>query len=210
MSEKSTHEHIQRLEDTLGVPEGFFDQLLSESDWSFVVKAHAFLEAFCAHLLTTRLDVRLDDVFGSMQLGGGRSGKLAFIEALDLMDGPSVRFARRLSLLRNTLVHRVENVEFTFEEYIRNLSPIERHNFLRDVTAPFPDYVPLLLANDGLLAERHAKMVIHMCLLAAVTEGYFRLHPTEGNAVQERVMLDSVLGALLATFEEWEKQQGAT
>lgn len=205
--EDSTHEHIKKLEDSLGVPQGFFDDLLAEHDWSFVIKGHAFLEAFCAHLLTERLDARLEDVFGNMALGGGRTGKLAFIEALDLLDEASLRFSRRFSTLRNALVHRVENVEFAFETYLRGLSPQERQNFVREVTAPFPDYAPMLLADDGLLAERHLKMVIHMSLLAAATEGYFRLHPDRGNLVAERAMLDAVLGALLLTFEEIAKRE---
>ncbi len=199
--DKSADEHIRRLEEAIGAPDCFFDDLLAEGDWSFVIKGHAFLEAFCVHLLVQKLDPRLEDVLAAMPLGG-RTGKLAFVEALGLLDKPSVRFARAFTTLRNSVVHRVENLDFTFEAHIRSLGPTELSNFLREITAPFPDYASILNADSGLLAERHAKMVVHMCLLGAVTEGYFRLNPTEGNEVAEKAMLDAVLGALLITFED--------
>ena len=42
---------IAELEQRIGVAPGFFDGLVQEDDWSFVIKLHALLEAACTHFL---------------------------------------------------------------------------------------------------------------------------------------------------------------
>ena len=43
---------LDELESNIGVEQGFFDRLLHEDDWSFVIKLHAVFEAVVTHLLT--------------------------------------------------------------------------------------------------------------------------------------------------------------
>ena len=38
----------------LGLPEGFYNNLLNEDDWSFVIKLSALFEAAATHVLTER------------------------------------------------------------------------------------------------------------------------------------------------------------
>jgi hypothetical protein len=45
----------QKLERELGMPDGWFRALYKEdSDWAFVIKLHALLEAAVAHVIPTR------------------------------------------------------------------------------------------------------------------------------------------------------------
>jgi hypothetical protein len=102
-----------RLETALGLPTGFIEHLVEEDDWSFVVKAHALLEACATELLVRSSDSRLTPIFKSMQLGGGRASKMEFVRALGLLDDPAISFVRWLGELRNRIVHDVRHVGFS-------------------------------------------------------------------------------------------------
>ena len=53
---------LRAFEAELGLPDEFLDRLLLEGDeWSFVIKAHALIEATVAHGLAERVDVRHAD-----------------------------------------------------------------------------------------------------------------------------------------------------
>ena len=74
--------HVVDLERQIKVPEGFLLGLMSDEDWSFVVKAHAFAEAAVTHLLVIRLrEPRLYDVFARLEMSNAATGKLAFVSA---------------------------------------------------------------------------------------------------------------------------------
>jgi hypothetical protein len=204
--EEDPNPHITNLEERVGLPMGFLDELLIEGDWSFVIKSHAFVEATVATFLTEATDARLENVFSFLQLGGGRTSKLAFAAALDLFEPSCLRFARSLSTLRNELVHKVKNVNFTFEEHLQELDTSDRRNILRDFTAPFPEFEDFLAANGCVQFQRRAKLVAHFSVVALVSDGHYRLHPEEGNAEFERAMLSGVLGALLRDIADEERR----
>jgi hypothetical protein len=55
---------ILELESKLGLDQGFFGNLQSEDDWSFVIKLHALFEAACTHLLLFHFqELELTDIF---------------------------------------------------------------------------------------------------------------------------------------------------
>lgn len=112
---------ISSLEGNLSLPVGFLDALRAEDDWSFVIKGHALLEAAVTHLLVISTDPRLGAPFAQLELSGVRAGKLAFASALELLGENERRFVRRFSELRNSLVHDVRNVTFTFESHVASL-----------------------------------------------------------------------------------------
>jgi len=43
------------------LPDDFYNNLLKEDDWSFVIKLHSLIEASVTHLLTETLDIALKD-----------------------------------------------------------------------------------------------------------------------------------------------------
>jgi hypothetical protein len=90
-------------------------------------------------LLSQVVDSRLDDVFSFLELSNNRTGKLAFISALDLLSKPIRRYIRALSELRNLLVHNVRNVGFEFDSYIASLNKEQRRNFLDSFGASLTD-----------------------------------------------------------------------
>jgi hypothetical protein len=49
-------EAVRAVEVQLGIHVGFLDRLLHEDDWSFVVKAHALIDAAVSFLVTRALN----------------------------------------------------------------------------------------------------------------------------------------------------------
>ena len=126
---QTTHEEHQpepdvvALENDVGVRPGFFATLLSEGDdWSFVIKTHALIEAAVSHLLgEVPGHPELVETFSQIELSGVRTGKLAFAEVLGCLDKSERRTIRKLSELRNRLVHDVSNVDFNFSDWTQSL-----------------------------------------------------------------------------------------
>jgi hypothetical protein len=121
---------IAEIENQLGLPTGFLRGLYDhEGDWSFVIKAHAFLEAALTHLLADHLGKEdLLPVFAYLETSNVRTGKLAFVKAFDLQDKGARRFIHTLSELRNDLVHEVSNIGFNFTSYVSSLSDKNARN----------------------------------------------------------------------------------
>lgn len=103
------------IEHTLGLPASFLQALLAEDDWSFVIKLHALCESALAHHLTNRLAApSLGESIAKLNTSGGRASKIGFAEALGLITDDQVKYLRRMSELRNSVVHDVRNASFTF------------------------------------------------------------------------------------------------
>jgi hypothetical protein len=123
--------------------------LLQEpDDWSFVIKAHAVIEAATAYMLAAAIrKPLLSDTLARLELSNNSTGKLAFISALDLLSKPVRRFIKKFSELRNELVHNVRNAGFTFAAYEGSLNAEQRIQFWKAITGsmqpagldPLPD-----------------------------------------------------------------------
>lgn len=113
-------ESLHRLEHDLGLPDGFCLELNEEDDWSFVIKLHALIECAVADQITRAFERKeLADVFSRAELSNTKTGKLAFIKALNLLPAAHIQFIRSLSELRNALVHRVQNVTANLVDYFK-------------------------------------------------------------------------------------------
>lgn len=52
---KTHFEAVEELVKELGLPEGFYAELLGEDDWSFIIKLHALMEAAVTGLIVAAL-----------------------------------------------------------------------------------------------------------------------------------------------------------
>ncbi len=103
---------INELETYLGLDEGFFHLLQSEDDWTLIIKLHSLLESSCNVLLTEEFGrPEAFDAFANIQVGSTKSGKLAFIKALDLLSGKEIDFIEQLGWVRNKFAHNVANTQ---------------------------------------------------------------------------------------------------
>ena len=101
---------IRDFEARLGVPSGFFERLLHEDDWSFLIKLHALVEAAATTVLTEALNrPELRDLLARAPLSDSEYGKLSMMKVLNIVSSPYRGFMRKLSELRNLAVHNVQN-----------------------------------------------------------------------------------------------------
>lgn len=132
MLENTVRGSLHAIEKALGLQPGFLENLHSQDDWSFIVKAHALVEAAISHLLCRALGRdELADVFANMELSGKTSGKIAFVKALSLLEEPDRRFINSLSELRNHLVHNVLKVQFDLQQYTGTMPPDQFASFAK-------------------------------------------------------------------------------
>jgi hypothetical protein len=123
-------EFAQEFEKRIGIRPGFFNELIREDDWSFVIKLHAFFEACLTHAICSHLGrPELEDPIARLDTANPRCGKIAFIKQLELLNKSQRRYIVSLAELRNHLAHNVKSVDFNFQSYISNLSESAQNNF---------------------------------------------------------------------------------
>ncbi|MFC5049104.1 hypothetical protein ACFPK9_00530 [Rubritalea spongiae] len=112
----------------------FLLSLLDEDDWSFVIKSHALIEASLTELLVKQLgDSRIKKVIELLPLSDSRAGKIKLARDLEILEDKEYNYIRRYSELRNQLVHKVENINFTFESYISQMNKDQRKSWYKHV-----------------------------------------------------------------------------
>lgn len=122
MTKRHMFSDIQSFENLLRLPKGFYDQLLKDDDWSFVIKLNALFEAACAHALSTRLGAaELIDQFARLELADPTRGKIKFLLTLACITPEQAKFLTRLAELRNKLAHDVSKASFTFRSYVTGM-----------------------------------------------------------------------------------------
>ncbi len=117
---------IEKLEQFLGIPIGFCDELLYENDWSFVIKLHALLESALNELLVSELDNPKLKKFVTKLAIQGRSGKISLAEELNILSKEEKEFIIALTSMRNQFAHVVRCVGTTIPIYLKSLDPAER------------------------------------------------------------------------------------
>jgi len=125
------------LELKVGLKEGFFERLLDEDDWSFIIKIHSFVEAACNHLLLYHLkEPNLSEIITRLDLLSKPTGKIVFLSKLELLGKYDIRLITKLAQIRNSLVHDIRNNEFTLKYLVESFDTNELKQFAIDFS-PF-------------------------------------------------------------------------
>lgn len=112
-------EEVRKFEQKLGLPKDFYNQLLREDDWSFVIKLNALFEGATTHVLTTRLHApELVDAFAHLDQLNSKVGKVTLLRELGAITSEQAALMRQLGELRNELAHNIRNVTFSFPSYV--------------------------------------------------------------------------------------------
>lgn len=123
---------VAALEKRLGLVEGFYHQLLKSDDWSFVVKLNALFEAACTQALVVRLSCpELTNNLAHLDFADNKKGKVRLCFNLGIINDEQRTALNELAELRNTLVHRIENVDFSFDKYVQGLSEGKRGTLVK-------------------------------------------------------------------------------
>ena len=108
--------------------------LENENDWGFVIKSHAMIEAATTEMIVNYLgDERLTKIVERLPLSDSQIGKLVITKNLGLLEDKPRNFARTYSELRNALVHKVENLGFTFSDHLQSLTKEKREAWLTSI-----------------------------------------------------------------------------
>lgn len=114
----------------LGLPEGFYNNLLNEDDWSFVIKLSALFEAAATHALTEGLGYpKLLNSFSYLDHANSKYGKIKLLNELEVITLEQAKFLTKLAELRNAFAHNISNVSMTFEQYIAPMDSNQRKAF---------------------------------------------------------------------------------
>lgn len=146
----------------------FLLDLLKEDDWTFVIKSHALIETAVTEMLVQHLgEIELTKIIELLPLSDNRTGKIAVARQLKLLDDKQRRFVRFFSELRNSLVHRLDNLDFTFENYISSLDTNQKRT-LKESFAWFANE-EVMRKEWETIAEDNPRVGIYMaihCLMA--------------------------------------------
>jgi hypothetical protein len=124
--------YISELESKLQITQGFFQSMLAEDDWSFVIKIHAFFEAALSQLIAYHLGrPELLEVLCRMEISNTSTGKLAIAKSLGYLQDEERKIIKSWSELRNMLVHDVTNTSFNINAHISLLKPHDQKAFFR-------------------------------------------------------------------------------
>ncbi|QQS45229.1 MAG: hypothetical protein IPM66_14865 [Acidobacteriota bacterium] len=148
---------INELEKDLGVPPKFFQELLKEDDWSFIIKLHSLMEAAITQLLISVFDKpSLRDTISRLELSNFHTGKLAFVKNMELMPKDMQTFIQKLSELRNKMVHNVNNVGVNLEDYFSTMSEADRKGWYKAFKWGYKDENQVKIKIDDDTVDLHA------------------------------------------------------
>lgn len=160
----------------------FLFDLLKEDDWSFIIKAHALIEAAVTEMIIQHIGQEsLKSTIELLPLSDTKIGKIAIAKQLGLVTPEERKFVRWFSELRNLLVHRVENVNFSFEIYLTTLDSNQKDSWKKSIiwfNKDDPSYkqMQLLSVEKPKVAVFIALyLFISFCSISANTSKGFRL-----------------------------------
>lgn len=126
------NDYIVSIENFLGeleLPKDYYNNLLNEDDWGFIIKLSALLEAVTSNLLVKKFDKEcLKEAFTFLDYANGKYGKIKLLYDMEVIDKTQYKILRAFAELRNSVVHNVSNVSFSFEQMIKKFTDDKQHN----------------------------------------------------------------------------------
>lgn len=149
---KEMNKEIKQLEKKIGLSSGYYSKLLSEDDWSFIIKLSALFEAVATEALSIKLEVtKATETLSYLEYANPKSGKIVFLEKLEVITKEQFNFLKKLAELRNKLVHTISSTNFCFNDYIESLNGDNKKNFVKIFGQGIKEKIKI---NDTLLTRR--------------------------------------------------------
>lgn len=153
---------INKFEDELNLPKGYFNNLLAEDDWSFIIKLSALLEAVTTNILIDKIDKKLENSISYMDYANPKNGRIKFLKDFGVLELEQYKILFDFASLRNQIVHKIENVTFSFDNYILSFDQNQKKKFVElyghGVKDPIVIKDTTISRNDFVL--ENAKMAI--------------------------------------------------
>jgi hypothetical protein len=98
--ESNAFSEVDKIENIVGLPHGFYRQLLQEDDWSFVIKLNALFEAACTHILVVRLHCpQLKTTFAQLEFSSVNCSKIKLLYELEAITRDQLKILHRIAQL---------------------------------------------------------------------------------------------------------------
>ncbi|OCB73170.1 hypothetical protein B0A79_15380 [Flavobacterium piscis] len=144
----------------------FLSKLIEGDDWSFVIKSHALIESLVTELIVAKIsEIELKKVIERMPLHGETVSKVSILKIYQLVTPEEIKFICKLSEIRNSIVHKYENIDFTFERYVSTLNTENKKNWKK------------LLTNENIDRDKMEKLILEQPMMAVwFNLFYFIIH----------------------------------
>jgi hypothetical protein len=195
---------LAEFEKKIGLPEGFYNALLAEDDWSFVIKLNALFEAAATHALVARLDTpELLDTLSLLDFARKDCGKIKLLTKLDIISPKQAKCLQRLAELRNDLAHGIQNVTFNFKEYFAKADSNQRKNIVTDFGHGLYDHLPLtetVKVSKSQFVELDTKQALWLTALEILACMHLEYERTEVRKLQLAVSRQAIQATGLFSF----------
>ena len=109
--------------------------LLEEDDWSLVIKGHALIESVITELILLQTNEnKLKPIIERLPLHDSQASKIKILKIYSLITVEQSRFIKKLSELRNNLAHKIENINFLFDEHVKTFDKNQSKFWIKSLT----------------------------------------------------------------------------
>jgi hypothetical protein len=182
---------LAEMEPRLGLPNGFIVRLLNDDDWSFVIKMHALLESTVTVVLANLFHHdEVQNALAQVEM----HHKIKMLSALNVFSSAERGALRALSTLRNDLVHNVEQVTFSFTEYLKNSDA--RKNFVQNFGFGWAEKVDVAgkTVTREILALGSPQFTMWLVVAYVVGYAHLELEKVELEKMKEDVKSEKLRG----------------
>lgn len=189
-----TDQGLKNLAKLLKLREDFLVELFNDrDDWSFVVKAHAFLELVICTLLSLHLrKPALEEVLAEKV---EMHARIEMTKALGVTTSEDRKAMRDLGTLRNRLVHNAKETSFTFAEYFQNKAL--KKNFTDTFGQGLPDPFGTPPVPRAEFIEKNPKFAVFQAVVRIALSVV-----TEAQKIQTEMALEGLRRAAATMGEE--------
>lgn len=129
-AERLTQEMREGLNKALRETADQLLEFLHDNDWAMIIKLHAAIEAIVTQVILSHTNQEvLRSVIERLPLSDEQIGKGRIAFKLGLITKSQFTFICKFSSLRNSLVHRVENINFDLKKYFAELDKGQRSSW---------------------------------------------------------------------------------
>jgi len=194
------------LEQNIGVSPGFFETLVSEDDWSFIIKLHALFEAACTHLLLFHFkEPGIASVISRLELSDKTKGKLALLKGAELLGTDDRAFIAKLSELRNSLVHDITNSKYSLKGLVNSFTENQLTKFARTFS-PFEARVLDIQEGKGLITKEKGTLNLPQNYDINTLKNRAKANPKEYIWYGAQAVLVSIADSLAySDYRNWQK-----
>ena len=127
----SRQSNLKMIEKKFNLKEGTIKKIVKEDDWSFIIKSHAIIESSLNFSISHRIGCSaLENTISFLDTSNSKTGKVEFAKNMLLLENIDVTYIRKLSEIRNKLVHNISNLGFSLASDYQSMDKNQKSSFI--------------------------------------------------------------------------------